>query len=219
MSSWSPRRSTVWWLGHEAVAVAHDEGDVGALGQPQLEHLDAAQLGRGPRPSPGAGPRRAPPAASPRRRGRGAVVLGDPSRRATHGRVGALDEREDDDEHEDEVEDPLDVPACPTVSGTVASTTGTAPRSPAQERNAWSRHGIRNGVQRHDHRQRPGHQQQHQPDDDGGRPLGAELARARRAGRAGRTARSGPASRAPSAKPRTAARAGAAGCPAPAPAR
>ena len=32
------------------------------------------------------------------------------------------------------------------VIGTVASTTGTPPRNPAQDRNAWSRHGTLNGV-------------------------------------------------------------------------
>ena len=33
-------------------------------------------------------------------------------------------------------------PATPSASGIVASTIGTAPRSPAQDRNARSRHGI-----------------------------------------------------------------------------
>jgi len=51
------------------------------------------------------------------------------------------------------------------VAGTVASTTGTAPRSPAQPRNAWVRHGIRNGQ--HDASTDSGAQAE--PEESGGR--------------------------------------------------
>ena len=47
-------------------------------------------------------------------------------------------------------------PVTPAESGIVASTIGTAPRSPAHDRKAWSRQPIRNGVADDQHRQRTG---------------------------------------------------------------
>ena len=70
-------------------------------------------------------------------------LLGQAEAACDPGKRRRLDDREDDDEHEDEVEDPLGV-GVPVVRGTVASTTGTAPRRPAHERKAWSRHDTRN---------------------------------------------------------------------------
>ena len=67
--------------------------------------------------------------------------------------------------------------AVPSVAGTVASTIGTAPRRPAQERKAWSRSGIRNGVSETQHGQRPGDEQQDQPDEDGRAELRGQLRR------------------------------------------
>jgi hypothetical protein len=49
--------------------------------------------------------------------------------------VLGLHQGEDDDQHEDRVEQPS-APGVPADSGMVASTIGTAPRSPAQDRNA-----------------------------------------------------------------------------------
>ena len=65
--------------------------------------------------------------------------------RATHGRVGAWTRVKTTTRTKTSSNIHV-VPAAPAVTGTVASTTGTAPRSPAHERNAWVRHGIRNGV-------------------------------------------------------------------------
>ena len=86
-----------------------------------------------------------------------------PSRRATQGRVGACTSVKTTTSTKTRSKS-CRCPGRPAVSGTVARTIGTAPRSPAQDRNACSRHGTRNGSQRHEHRQRPGDQQQHQAD-------------------------------------------------------
>ena len=109
MSSWSPRRSGVLGVGTNPLSSRTTRVTLAPGGQPQLEHLDAVQVGRGPdlhlqqrrRPSPPAGWTR------PRRRAVWAASL-TPSRRATQGRVGALHEGEDHHEDEDEVEQPLD---------------------------------------------------------------------------------------------------------------
>ena len=94
------------------------------------------------------------------------------------------------------------------MTGTVASTTGTAPRSPAHDRNACSRHGNRNGVTDTSDRQRPGHEQQDERRRRGPARRAGAAGRARRAARAGRTGRSARASRGASANPRTAGRCG-----------
>lgn len=53
----------------------------------------------------------------------------------------------------------------PAVMGKVASTMGTAPRNPAHEVNACSRHGIRNGME-HSATDRARHEGQGDPDDE-----------------------------------------------------
>ena len=69
-----------------------------------------------------------------------------PSLRATQGRRGALHQGVDDDHHDDDVEqEQSECSARPVISGIIASTIGTAPRSPDQDRNACSRQGSRNG--------------------------------------------------------------------------
>ena len=67
---------------------------------------------------------------------------------------GPWTKREDHHQDEHDVQQPVAV-GTPRTIGKVASTIGTAPRSPAQERNACSRNGTRNGDERRDHRQRP----------------------------------------------------------------
>ena len=56
----------------------------------------------------------------------------------------------------------------PRTIGKVASTIGTAPRSPAQDRNACSRNGIRKATQGRGHRQRPRSEKQDQSDNECG---------------------------------------------------
>ena len=72
----------------------------------------------------------------------------------------------DHDEDEDDVEELGRHPSTPSASGIVASTIGTAPRSPAQERNASSRTGIGCTSAADHHRQRPGHEGQDQTGHD-----------------------------------------------------
>ena len=68
-----------------------------------------------------------------------------PSRRATQGRVGAWTRVKMMTRTKTRLKMRAAL-AVPSVAGTVASTIGTAPRRPAQDRKAWSRSGIRNGV-------------------------------------------------------------------------
>ena len=68
-------------------------------------------------------------------------------------------------------------PAIPAESAKVASTIGTAPRRPAQERKSCSRQREAKRSQRDDHGQRPGHEDEHGCERERGPGDGAELAR------------------------------------------
>ena len=72
-------------------------------------------------------------------------------------------------------------------------TMGTAPRSPAHDRNACSRHGSRNGSAHRTHGQRPGQEGRGGADEQRLGQRRPQPRRARRAGPAGRTARPRPA--------------------------
>ena len=139
-----------------------------------------------------------------------------PSRRATQGRVGACTMVKITTSTKTRSKS-QSTPGVPAVRGTVASTTGTAPRSPAQDRNACSRHGTRNGVIDTSTDSGPGQQQQDQPDAEGRQRRTRAGWPGWRAGRAGRTARSGPASPGPGRRTGRPGGAAAACCPARAP--
>ena len=108
-------------------------------------------------------------------------------------------------------------PGVPAVSGTVASTTGTAPRSPAHDRNACSRHGTRNGVIDTSTDSGRASSSSTSPTPRAGSDVRRRGRPGWRAARAARTARSGPASPAPGRRTGRPAGAAAACCPAPAP--
>ena len=160
-------------LGDERGALAHDEG-----------HVGARRAGAARRPGPrrgGTSARRSPREVRAdvvercRLEGRSNAwwARSRPSRCATQGSVGAWTSvnmmtrtKTRSKIHS--------TPAVPEVIGTVASTTGTAPRSPAHDRNPWVRHPIPKGVHDTMHRQRPGEEQQDEAEHEGGDDLRRE---------------------------------------------
>ena len=139
-SSWSPRRSRVSRARHHAPAVADDQGH--ARPRPAAAARRRTRRAAATRPGSATCSRSASRSLQ-RRRLHLEVPRPRPARqpepRASQRQRGALHQREDHHQHEDDVEAAASLRARRRVSGIVASTIGTAPRSPAQDRNACSR--------------------------------------------------------------------------------
>lgn len=127
----SPSRTS---RGHDAAPLGEAQlddsqsGEPGALGNADLEHLGADLLQRHGFEDD-----------LPRIHG-----VGDLEQAGGGGQGRGLDEGEDEDETSTRSNIQYQAP-LPRVTGTVARTIVTAPRSPAQERKAWCRQGRRNG--------------------------------------------------------------------------
>ena len=178
-------------VGHERAPVADDQHDGGVLGQPQLRQVDAVQPGaRRHRHLHQVGVELVQRRGLDRRR-RGASTAwrcpaGGPPRAATSPARAVKTTTSTNTVSKMNV-----APGTSAVSGKVASTIGTAPRSPAQEMNTCWGHGNAEPGQAGDHRQRSGDQQQRAADQQRRPDRVGQPVRARPAGPAARTGRSG----------------------------
>ena len=193
----------------ERLVVAHDEAHRGAARQPQLAQVDPAAAGSRPARGPAAGRRPARRAARRRPRSRGARPPTTPSSRRDHDGSVVPCSRVSTTTSTNTASTSRCAFGAPSCSAMRASTIGTAPRRPDQDRNACSRHGTRNGsaaaITESGRAASSSTTPAIERGDDGGRPAAA----ARRRARAARTGRSGRAS--PCPRRTTARRRGAAG--------